>query len=298
MYNYSICIAFFLVFFSSFLFAQLPSTDVYLFDLELNDGQVILENARLLTANNPESYNNQPYFIGDELFITAQSQAEDNQERKTDIYAFHIEKKEQRRITWTNARSEYSPMPVPNSSDLSFVCVEEDETQRIWKVSQEADGPPSLFLENLVNVGYYLWLDYEYIVSFIVGEPHSLVLYNTKSNESSMITQKPGRGLQLMPNGNLAYVSKPYNDKWLINEYNLKDASSTPIIPCLAKAEDFIFLEDGTIIMASGPKLYEFAYPNGLRWKEIADFSGIGITKITRLAINKETSKLALVSVK
>ena len=60
--------------------------------------------------------------------------------------------------------------------------------------------------------------------------------------------------------------------------------------------EDFEVLPDGSIIMGSGSQLFRYVdYGVNAQWRKIDDFSSLGITNISRMAMSED--KLLIVNV-
>ena len=86
----------------TFLFAQaqLPTSNVYLFDLEVTDTSIEVTKPRFLTHFNERGYNNQPnFFSNEELYLTVRAPF-DNQ---TDLFKFDLEEKTKTLVTSTPA---------------------------------------------------------------------------------------------------------------------------------------------------------------------------------------------------
>ena len=71
-----------------------------------------------------------------------------------------------------------------------------------------------------------------------------------------------------------------------IKELNTQSLRSNIIVETLEGSEDFIVLEDGTYLMAKGPKIYSYKSKVDSDWKQVADLSNYGIRDITRIAFN------------
>ncbi|MBC8153782.1 MAG: hypothetical protein H7Z72_12800, partial [Bacteroidetes bacterium] len=67
------------------------------------------------------------------------------------------------------------------------------------------------------------------------------------------------------------------------------------IARALEGSEDFVWTPDGTLLMCRGAILYQCKPANAPTWTQLADFSALGINQLTRLAIDPQGKKLALV---
>ena len=287
---------------SSILSAQqLPDTDMLLFDLnQKTDSIFLFSNPKFLSGFNPNGYNNQPFFMSDnELYLTVQFPADTSQ---TDIYALVVNDFVLTRVTAT-VESEYSPNLVPSRGESRsqpfFSCVrvevDEDNSQRLWKfpLDRSNNGQPVFISIN--DIGYHYWINYRQVMLFIVNNPHYLVVANTLDQSKRNITSDIGRCFQEMPNGDIAFVHKIDSETWLLKRMNSRTYRPALMTAALPDSEDFAVLGDGTLLMASGTKLFKFSKSIDTSWFEIADLSYYGIKKISRIAINKAQNKIALV---
>ncbi len=303
-------ITLFLIFFSGILMAQAPpNTNVYLFDLLNTDtnGYQLLQ-PKFLTNFNASGYNNQPVFINnDEMMLTVQVPGE----TQTDLYHLNLADRVKTRFTGTY-ESEYSANPVPtlldnipvlaakHSSTSRISCVrvatDENQTQYLWQYPYDRSGEGSAILENLTGVGYYAWSSASKVVLFIVGEPHTLVAVDLKTNDQVTITSNIGRCLRKLPNGDIAFVHMIDEKTWLLKRLNMTTYQPELITAMLDGVEDFALLRDGTFLIAQGSKIYKFNRNKDITWKEIADLSRYGLRDISRMAVNRAGTKIALVN--
>lgn len=274
---------------------QLPPSQVYLFQLvqEGESSDVWLSKPRLLTAFNPEGYNNQPsFFNNNDLYLTVQTPADTTQ---TDVYLLNLDKGTKTRVTRT-AESEFSPTLMPDIYYFSAVRIEADEngTQRLWQfpVDRMEKGRP--VLPNMRNVGYHTWISRYFVALFIVGSPNLLVIADTRDGSWKRVTTDIGRCMQKLPNNNLAFLHKESERRWTIQELNVLENTFKPLAPALMGSEDFVVLPNGTLLSGQGSKLYSFRPGKSQEWTEIADLRNYGIKRITRLALSADL-KLALV---
>jgi len=272
----------------SFLQAQLPATNVYLFDMkQVTDELFVFSNPKFLTGFNKGGYNNQPSFVSNnEIYLTVNSPETAEQ---TDIYSLNLTTNTRTRVTNT-VESEYSPTLLPSGYEFSAVRVEADglQTQRLWKFPMDRSGKGEPVFYNIKDVGYHYWIDRTNVAMFIVGQPHMLVIGNTRSEAVNQIMPNIGRCFQEMPNGNLAFIHKIADDFWQIRELNPLTKKSDAVVTTIKGCEDFIVRPDGTILMGNGSKLYKFNRAIDKNWIEIADFSYYNINNISRMAVSRD----------
>ncbi len=265
------------------LSAQDPH-DLYSFNIKNVGDQISLSNPKFLNSFNTDGYNNQPHFTNTKsLYLTSLLKGT----QQTDIYSLNLYTRTKSQVTKT-PEAEYSPQLRPGTVAFNCVRVESDgKTQRLWQfpTNQSSQGKP-LFPE-VKNVGYYHWLDSDRAALFLVGEPHSLAIGDTRNNSISTITSNIGRGMASTPDGQLLFIQKLSDTTWYIKKLDSSSGKSTIVIETLKGSEDFIIF-DGKILMANGTKLFTCPLDGTKSWTEVADLSVYGLQKITRMAFNKD----------
>lgn len=281
--------------FATNLLAQKPpQTNIYLFDLEqVTDSMWQFKNPQYLTYFNKNGYNNQPkFFTPEELYLTVQFPYED----QPDLYMLNLKKKTKTRITDTK-EGEYSPTLTPDRTSFSAVRVEADEakTQRLWQfpLSRSNNGKP--VFKYIKDIGYHHWLNASEVALFIVGEPNYLAIADTRTDKVRKIEEKVGRAFQTLPNGSVAYVQKIDDYNWYIKELNVYTKKTQKIIETLPGAEDFIILNDGSILMGKGSKIFKYHPSYDDNWLEVVDLRYYNINNISRLAISAN-NQIAIVA--
>ncbi|MFK7933383.1 MAG: hypothetical protein AB8G22_07725 [Saprospiraceae bacterium] len=270
-----------------------PQTNVYVFDLkQVTDNKWEFSNPKYLTFFNKNGYNNQPkFFNNDQLYVTVQFPYEEQPE----LYLLNLKDQTKTRITDTR-EGEYSPTLMPNKNFFSAVRVEADanKTQRLWEfpVNRRNNGKP--VFKYITGIGYHHWLNNNEVALFMLGEPNYLALADTRTDKTRRIDEKVGRAFQTLPNGSLAYVRKTDDYNWYITEYNTYRKQSKQIIQTLPGAEDFIVLNDGSILMGKGSKIFKYHPSYDKNWIEVVDLRYYNINNISRMAISAD-NKIAIV---
>ncbi len=275
------------------LFAQRPSTNIYLFDLNLATSTNTLSHPRMLTGFNKDGYNNQPaFFQPDELWFTSDYQ----DTTQTDIWSLHLDTGKRRQITKTKA-SEYSPTPMFGGKHFSTVVVETDgnDTQRLWQYPMTAGSLPTPLFPDVTGVGYHCWLSKDSAALFIVGEPHRLDFASNSHDQSTFFVSRIGRCLIRDPQGRLLFLQKVTETDWYIKQYDPAFERTEIIVKSRSGAEDFCLLPDGSLLMAEGSIIYRYHPSKDITWRIFADLSAYGLMNITRLA-NQESRQIAIVN--
>ncbi|GAC1595877.1 MAG: hypothetical protein NVS3B19_18410 [Ginsengibacter sp.] len=275
-------------------YAQLPTTNIWLLDIKgsikNSNGRIVLSNPKQITFG--DGYHNQPSFSkdGKTIYYTSGPQA-----TQTDIYKYSIGKNESSPFTNTKV-SEYSPTVLPDQSGICAVVVEPDKRQRIWDYPFSGDAPFALF-PTVDSIGYFSWLDNYSLIAFKLGnkiDSNRLLLISGK-DQVKVIAQNIGRGLGVY--GHEVFFIKKQDT---INYLALTDLNSYKILfkppgnsEHLAVFKDCILMADkgelyAATIISKDKKLSDFV--------RIQDLSKYGIKNISRIAVNHDATKIALVT--
>ncbi|AXT19621.1 steroid delta-isomerase [Flavobacteriaceae bacterium AU392] len=282
----SILLFFFLLLTSTFSFAQ-PNTDVFLFDLNENNGIISISNKVNISSN--EGYDNQPSFLDNNTILFASTR-----NGQTDILKYSILNGNK---SWVNTSdgSEYSPLKIPNSNAVTAIQLDKDGTQTLNRYSLK-NGKESVLIDDIV-IGYQVWYNKSTLISSVLdGEGLSLTISNIKTGEHETIQPKIGRSLHNIPGTDLvSYVSKT-NDKWEIRSLNPKTKETKLIVNTVEGADDMCWTPNGTILMGKGDIIYKFNPKQDSKWVEVVSIKGFDIKNISRLAVNTKSNKLSLVA--
>lgn len=279
--------------------AQIQSSNIYLFDMkQVSDTSIEFSNPRWATYFNRNGYNNHPAFIEDDvLYISAQLPYQ----AQPDILALRLQDTSRVKITSTNA-GEYSPARMPDFYNFSAVRMEfnqGDTLLRLWQFPVQrrspADNGKPIF-KYINNIGYYHWLNTQQVAVFLVEETPRLGIADIRTDDVQTLATNVGRTFRTLPGGKIVYIQKNNFGPWELMESDPRPGSKPEkIINTLSGSEDFVILDDGTILMGNGSKLFKYRRPYDETWVEVGDFSYYNIRNITRLAVSRD-GKLALVA--
>jgi len=267
--------------------ATIPSTDVYLYRLSRG---VVPFRSRLVNITNRTGYDNQPTFIGSAIYYTSIRGGQ------ADIYKF--ENAQHSAVTST-PESEYSAALSPDGNSISVVRVERDSTQRLWRMPLNG-GVPSPVLTNIKPVGYFAWLDSTTLALFVLGNPNTLQIADTRTGAGRVVAQNIGRSLQRVPGGRRASFVQRVGEKWV-----LKTVAADPradgswdieTVTTLPDSADYVVWRSPTeLYTAAGSRILRLRRP-GASWQVVADLSRSGIRHISRLALHPNGGEMALVA--
>lgn len=263
--------------------AAAPNTEVFLFDLKNENSKITLTNPKNVSDN--DGYDNQPSFM--EGFLLYAS----TRNGQTDIVKYYLTYGSKSWLNFTPG-SEYSPLKIPGQDAVSAINLESDGSQKLYKYSMTT-GEASVLVDDIV-IGYQLWYDANTLISAVL-ENDMLNLYKTdiSTGEDTKLADNIGRSLHKIPNSSkVSYISKDDTNAWEIRSIDIKSGKSSPITKTVIGSEDMIWLKNGTILMGSDSKIMK---SDGRNWTEWADLREYGIAKITRMAIDENETRLAIV---
>jgi len=265
-------------------------SDIFLIDLKIEHDKVKLGSPVRIT--DWTGYNNQPAFLADGQSLLYTSIRADKQ---ADIYQYEVSSRKTTRITDT-AESEFSPTLTPDGRFISVVRVEADSTQRLWKFPLSG-GKPVLVLEKIKPVGYHTWIDPYTLALFILGKPNTLQIVDTRTEKAALVAENIGRATRRIPGQNkLSFVHKVSDQEWIIKTFDLGTHQITALIKTLPGSEEYAWTPSGILLAAKDSKLFAWKPGVDTDWSEVADFSQAGLKSITRIAINNDGRKLAIVA--
>ena len=265
-------------------------TEIYLFDLAVGENQIKITNPVNITQH--QGYDNQPSFHFSEPIIYYSS---NNTDGRSDIKYFNYETLETKNLTTTIER-EYSPTHTPDGNFISCILQRDNGAQDLVKYPING-GKPIVLIKDLL-IGYHAWIDNSKLITYVLLENMGeLRCFDLNTNKNIIITTAIGRSLHQIPYElNMSYIDKSMSDNWRITKFDPNTKKSSIIASTLHQREDMVWTQNHLILMSDGRKIY-FLNPNAddgwIEVKTEGDFTNI--KGITRMALNKENSKLAIV---
>jgi hypothetical protein len=263
-------------------------SEIYLVDIDFTTEGFTFKNVRNI-SNNP-GYDNQPYFKENDLLLYAR-----NNKEQTDIAQFHLIDSS---LQWQNEVTdggEYSPQPIPNSSDVAAVRLDPDGKQRLYRYAPK--GTVTEMIPDL-EVAYFTFFDSQTLVASILAKDQlDLIVYHFKDNTTYTLLKKTGRSIHVIPNAKA--VSYPaLNEEGNLDIYQLDMNSLESYFICQLPGgiQDYTWWDDYKILVGNGSKLLVYDLYGKGDWLEIADFSEYDLQNITRLTISPDQKHLAFVA--
>lgn len=281
--------------FTTGCFAQLPETDLWLFSLKNEKGNLSIRKGENITQR--KGYDNQPSFSSNETVIYYSSVREDNQ---SDVFEYAIASKKTRQLTYTK-ESEYSPTPLARTNEMACVTVQQDSAQIISVYEKnKADKTDALKVREWKNissfdsVGYFVFLNQDSLLYYKLTKPHSLRLRSLSSDKDIFIAANPARGFKAISRSRFIFGIKDSSSVYYyLYDCVLKKGIFLSNYPSVN--EDIFFHPVLGIMKSEGAQILVFNEPEK-QWKKLFDFSTYGIKKITRFAIDSKLKKIVIVN--
>lgn len=266
-----------------------PNTEVYVFDLNLENNEVVLSNPKNISTN--DGYDNQPSFLNDNTILFASTRSD-----QTDIRLFDIEAGSTSSwITDTPTGSEYSPLKTPDENAVSSIRLDLDGLQRLYTYDIK-NGSSKLLLENQ-KVGYHVWYSKDILVTTVlVDDRMDLVVNNVKDKTSRTVRKNVGRCLSKIPNTHLVSFISKEEESWQIKSLDPLTGVTKSIIRTYKKSEDVCWLNDGSILTGDGKSILRIHPKQDVQWVPIQYFKEDEINNITRIAVSENSKRLAFVA--
>ena len=289
---------------STVALAQLPKTEIWVFDLKPTRSGYSIGNPTKIKVGN--EYNNQPYFTqdGETLYFVSNGK----KGGKTDIYKYYFNRKRRKvkRLTRTKNESEYSPMLTPDRSRISCVRVAKDTvTQNMCTYNLKGKKPQILFPE-IKTFGYYCWKSQIDLMAFHVPEPFIFKKHNFPYNQHDSLYSNIGRCI-VNNRGKILYVDKTDSTDWTIKLLNSKRIGNRKyksiepdkiISKTVPGAEDFALIRGKHLVMAKDGFIYWkkdiFTKPYAI-WKPLFDLNHHKLYNIYRIAVSPVANRIAIV---
>lgn len=284
----------FSLFISTYCFAQMPETDIWLVNLVKKEGKYNYEKP--LNITNRKGYNNQPSFTEDNKGIYFVCDKVSNQ---TDVFIYNIKNKTANPICQTR-ESEYSPTLTTDNKFLTCVVVLTDSSQQLFNYDwHEPKTEPIEIAKGIPNtdsVGYFTWLNKDTVLYYKLTEPHSLRALDITTNKDVWICDHPTRAFKKIGNtSQFIYGIKKDSSSVEFRIYNPALRQSKVYATYPSVNEDFVWNNELGLIKSENSDLLNYN-PLTKNWDLLFSFSNIGIKKITRFIFDSKNKRLVIVS--
>lgn len=282
--------------------ANMPGFDIWQGELTVKQGLLQISELRPLTHR--AQYDNQPLFLPDGQSLLYTAAIEQDGIEQTDSFLLQLADNNKLNLT-SSVVSEYSPTVMPDGVSFSVIRAFDDK-QKLWSYplqpqSQNAPAPSEL-LKDVNPVGYHAWVDAKRVLLFVLGEPHTLQLADITQQTSRVIDSDIGASLYKIPGSELMSYTAAFalttNDEavWQLKSFN-PDTDEIKVLTRLpSTAYYYAWSADGKAIAAQGSILLQWdnKHPTD-SWQAFADVSAQCPLGVSRIAVNAQNSKIALV---
>jgi hypothetical protein len=283
---------------ASFAASGPPGTDIYMAKLKKSSAGIYQADG-FTAVTKRAGYDNQPFFLpdGSGLLYTAML-PKDEHSWQSDSFEYHFATKKHTNLT-NSTTSEYSPTLMPNGKYFSTI-VEREDQQQFW--AQPYKNSSKAYRLNMAEpVGYHAWGKSGDLTMFVLGNPNTLQYQQNLKTAPKVVAKDIGRSLRYTKSRNAFSFSQLKNDKkWWLSEYYPKQDKVTALVPMLEGSDYYTWLDDNIAISALGGVIYQWSYQLGKKssvanWMPWLDVSDYCKTKVSRLAVDKNSQKIAFV---
>ena len=283
-----------IVLFNCTKFIAQSDSEIFLLDIKFKQDKIEISNVKKISNN--KGYNNQPIFVSNNKVLFTSERNFQN-----DIVEYNSIDNSLKYLTNTQT-SEYSPIRYKKNK-VSAVSLDKKGEQylRIYNIKNNTYNIP--FTDKIVGYYNYSKQIKNLIISSVL-ENNELVLYtsNLKTKEHTYVDNNTGRSIHNIPKykfgqEKISYISKK-DSIWNINYVDLNNYKTKTITTTLNNNEDICWFKDGSILTSHKNNLYIFNSKLSNDWILLCSLEEYGITNISRIAINTDNDKLALVNSK
>lgn len=285
-------IIFSLIFFCSASAIAQTGSEIILFDLTIKKGVVSLSKPK--DISNHKGYDNQPFFHPSKPIIYYASFDDSG---RSNIKTYNHQTSITYYLTVTRER-EYSPNVTPDGEFISCIIQRDNGEQNLGQYPITG-GEPKVLIKDLV-IGYHAWVSNDQILLYVLGDstkPNSLHYYNIKTGTDTILANNIGRSLHKIPGTNaMSFVQQVTGKESIVQKFDPALLSITTICTALPGQDHLTWLNDHLLIQSDGKSLFVNDISADKGWQTVTIKGDLTLMKgISRLAVNKKTSKIAVV---
>jgi hypothetical protein len=174
----------------------------------------------------------------------------------------------------------------------------------LWSIAPS--GPKiqrDVLLENVKPVGYHAWADDHTLALFVLGQPATLQLADTRTGAARIVATDIGRSIHPIPGERvpreISFVQRERDGdttRLIIKKLNVSTGEIATLIPAVpgGNEADLAWAPDGTLLMARNGTLYGWR-TGSAAWHEVANLERLSLRGVTRLAVSPRGDYLVLV---
>ena len=285
--------------------AQLPKTEIWVFDLNQGPSGYSISNPLQVKVGN--EYNNQPWFTqdGEQMYFVSNKK----EGGKTDIFRYDFKNKKRplKQITKTKYEAEYSPRLTPDGERISCVRVAKDTVTQNFCTYNLKGKKANVLLPEIKTFGYYCWHNQVDLLAFHVSEPFTLQRHHLIKKQRDTLAKNIGRCIY-NHRGQIIYVDKTDTNKYhikllnpkLMGSHSFENIKADKILTStLDGEEDFAVLKSKDLLMGKDGFIYikENIFTDPLsEWKPLFDMNHFKIYNFYRIAVSPVGNRIAVVA--
>lgn len=274
-------------------------TDIWIGNLSQKDN--VLAVSQLINITDRPGYDNQPFFLpdGEHLLYTSAQHGGYADKHQMDALLYDLANGRTINLTRSQA-SEYSPTLMPNDSHISVIRVDKQGKQKLWAYPL-ASGQPYELLKDIEPVGYQAWINPNEILLFVLGEPMRLERADISSGKSVVLDTQIGASLYRIPHTSSMSYSRSQspenkNPIWQLMQYNPSKNSKQVLTNLPKGAYYYAWTPDGKALAAQKSQLKQWDRTQPKQqWQTFADVSQACPKGVSRMAVNSQQTRIALV---
>ncbi len=277
----------------------LPQMDIHLASLSWSaDGTPAIGAFENVTGQ--AGYENQPFFTPDgSAFLYSRETAAGG----VDIWRYELATGRHTAVLETPDANEFSPtVPFTDESRILTLRQDEDGVQNVYVYApQEEDSFAPLL--DLDPVGYFgLGAQGQALAMFVLGEPHSLQVFDFAAEDLWTAHQDIGRAILASPNEHDIYFTAARADGgYAVMRLDPALRSAAPLFALPGETQDFALHADpsgaevgGFFVAFEGAVHYRAVDDEA--WRPVADLTAAGLEGATRTAVSPAGDWLAVVA--
>jgi len=286
-----------LAFFAVAVHAQILTTEVWVGKLEMGEKLVVTE---LRNVSEHAGYDNQPAFFPDGRTMVYTSEVASLADNGLGLHAFFVDLNTWARTPLIGARG-FSPTPTADGRNLMML-----REGRVWL--HELDGREVRALTETKDAGYYARFDDRTYALFMNDKDRRIVIYDARAK--SLDTRAIGANTapyRIPGQQAVTFVAeepfpRPENAgvvarTQFLRRLDLKTREVTTLATIPFKTGgQHVWTSRGTILIASGPTIYEWSPARSEEWKPVYQAEHPDLQGISRVALSPKGDRIALVS--
>ncbi|GAC12999.1 TolB family protein [Aliiglaciecola lipolytica] len=267
---------------------SIPGADIFIADLSVQNGQLKLGELKNISSR--KGYDNQPYFLADNQTLLYTSQIDG----QTDILRYKINTGETENLS-SSPESEYSPTPMPNGTEYSVIYAV-DGKQELWAYQLAGEGKRALYSGDEL-IGYHAWIDSQQVLVTVLQESSmNLQLFDSQTRTLSLVYPLTGASLYQIPESHLMSFNTLIDGKHWLMQLDTKTQATQKLVELPEESQYYTWTADGKVIVASNLQLWFWdSQVQNATLSKFADFEKTCPEGASRIAVNKQQTKLALV---